>query len=547
MSRIPDTASRWVLAALLILLAITGRAQDEAALPDLELVPHPDMAALEPDVRERLEPAFSFFRDQRMNLEGDSLGRAYGRMGINYFANGQAEAAGACLRNAMALDTNNPRWPYLLGVLYDQTGDAERALESYGHALDLTFGFTPALIRRSRLQLELGQVEEATDGYTVAVRRNPEDAAALAGLGDAYLAQAKFEEAAKAYTKALSVDPEADYLHGQLAAAYRGLGETAKAAEEAGRAGDRRPAIDDPLMAFVQSHTLGADHYLAAAKKAEDYKSPDAALEFYEIATSIRPGDVGSLIKMGELKIATGDGPGAMNAFGRALAIEPGNARANYFAGTLFEQLGEDSEAEAHYRKALEAEPQLVEPRLLLANSLMRRQEFSEAGEHYGQIAHQLPRDTEVMYLLGMAWLGSGDCRWAHPVLARGLAINPGDGQILVALARAYSICDDATEEQLRQALETATVMYTKAPSQLTAETLAMASAANGRFDDAVDFQAQAMFEALKTDRKADMTWMQDNMARYQSGRRAEQAWSPDADVFKPRRLQPVKPVTPAG
>ncbi|MGD8978127.1 MAG: tetratricopeptide repeat protein [Gammaproteobacteria bacterium] len=547
MRRTPDTASRWALAALLTLLAITAQAQDEAALPDLELVPHPDMSGLDPEVRERLEPAFSFFRDQRMNLEGDSLGRAYGRMGINYFANGQEEAAGACMRNAMALDSNNPRWPYLLGVLYEQTGEAERALESYGHTLDLTFAFTPALIRRSRLQLELGQVEDAETGYTVAVRRNPEDAAALAGLGDAYLEQKKFEEAAKAYVKALSLDPEADYLHGQLAAAYRGLGDTAKASAEAARAGDRRPAMDDPLMAFVQSHTLGADHYVATAKKAEEYQSPDAAIKLYEIATSIRPGDVGSLIKMGELKIATGDGPGAMNAFGRALAIEPDNARANYFAGTLFEQLGEDSQAEDHYRKALEAEPQLVEPRLLLANSLMRRQEFSEAGEHYGQIAHQLPRDTEVMYLLGMAWLGSGDCKWAHPVLARGLAINPGDGQILVALARAYSICEDATEEQLRQALETATVMYTKAPSQLTAETLAMASAANGRFDDAVDFQAQAMFEALKTDRKADMTWMQDNMARYQAGQRAAQAWSPDADVFKPRRLQPVKPATPTG
>ena len=33
--------------------------------------------------------------------------------------------------------------------------------------------------------------------------------------------------------KALAQDPEADYLHGQLAAAYRGMGDTAKAAAEA--------------------------------------------------------------------------------------------------------------------------------------------------------------------------------------------------------------------------------------------------------------------------------------------------------------------------
>lgn len=545
MSSILRSNRRW-LAALLILLASTGWAQDEAELPDLELVPHPDLSRLDPEVRERLEPAYDFFRQQRTNLEGGALGLAYGRMGINYLANDQQAAAGVCFRNAMVLDSNNPRWPYLLGVHYQQTGDTAKAVESYGHALDLAFAFTPALIRRSQLQLDLGQVEEAETGFVVATKRNPEDPAALAGLGDAYLKQEKFEQAADSYRKALAQDAEADYLHGQLAAAYRGMGDTAKASAEAARAGDRRPSIDDPLMAFVQSHTRGADHYLAAAAKAEEYKDPEAAIKFYEIATSIRPGDVDSLIRMGELKITTGDGSGAMTAFARALAVEPANARANYFAGTLFEQIGDDAQAESFYRKALEAEPQLVEPRLLLGNTLMRRQEFSEAGEHYGQIAHQLPRDAEVMYLLGMAWLGSGDCRWAHPVLARGLALNPGDGQMLVALARAYAVCDDATEEQLSQALETATVMYTKEPGRLTAETLAMASAANGRFDDAVDFQAQAMFEALKADRDGDMTWMQGNMARYQAGQRAEQAWSPDADVFKPRRLQPVKPAAPA-
>jgi hypothetical protein len=42
------------------------------------------------------------------------------------------------------------------------------------------------------------------------------------------------------------------------------------------------------------------------------------------------------------------------------------------------------------------------------------------------------------------------------------------------------------------------------------------------------------------------MTWMQGNMARYQAGQRAEQAWSPDADVFRPRRLQRVTPAAPA-
>ena len=72
-----------------MLLAAVGQTQDRAALPDLELVAHPDMSALDPEVRGRLEPAFEFFRDQRTRLERQELGLAYGRMGINYLANGQ--------------------------------------------------------------------------------------------------------------------------------------------------------------------------------------------------------------------------------------------------------------------------------------------------------------------------------------------------------------------------------------------------------------------------------------------------------------------------
>ena len=77
-----------------------------------------------------------------------------------------------------------------------------------------------------------------------------------------------------------------------------------------------------------------------------------------------------------------------------------------------------------------------------------------------------------------------------------------------------------------------------------------MAAAANGRFDDAVDFQAQAMFEAVKAERRAETDWMQANMKRYQNKERALEAWSPDAEVYQPRRLQPVKqapPATPQG
>ena len=71
-----------------------------------------------------------------------------------------------------------------------------------------------------------------------------------------------------------------------------------------------------------------------------------------------------------------------------------------------------------------------------------------------------------------------------------------------------------------------------------------IASAANGEFQDAVDFQSQAMFEALKLDQKTRLAWMQENLQRYRDSQVAASPWNADADVFKPRRLQP--PAAPA-
>jgi hypothetical protein len=136
-----------------------------------------------------------------------------------------------------------------------------------------------------------------------------------------------------------------------------------------------------------------------------------------------------------------------------------------------------------------------------------------------------------------MAWLAADECQWAHPVLLRAFQLAPGDGATLTALARAYSTCDEATDEQRAQALETTRAMYDRDPTQQTAETLAMASAANGLFEEAVDFQAQAIFEALKQNEKSVLPWMQSNLERYKAGQPAEDPWSLDAQVYRPRSL----------
>jgi tetratricopeptide (TPR) repeat protein len=428
-----------VVAAMLAIGAGVAMAQ-----VDLELVPHPDVDQLKPEVRDNLRPAIEYFRTQRATLEGRKLGLAYGRIGINYLAYEQQAAAGACLRNAMALDPANPRWPYLLAVHYQETGFLDKSVESYRDALLADRTYLPGYVRLGRVLLEIGKLDEADSAFQVVLNANPAEAAALAGTGQVAFQRQEYEKAADFYQRALEIQPEASSLHYHLGMTYRALGRTDEARAQMDKAGERIPTVDDPMLAFVQAHTRGAAHYLEAAVKADESGHAAVAARFYEIATSIQPTNVPALVRLGELQGAAGNSDAALNAFARVLSIDPGNARANYFAGTLLEQRGDDEEARKLYEKALESQPQLVEPRMLLANAQMRVGEFAAAGDNYAQIAHQLPESKEVRYLLGLAFPGrrhdAGGSAGADSPGARLFHLPGSDGRAAAAGPRGRAL-----------------------------------------------------------------------------------------------------------
>ncbi len=533
---------RTAACCLLVLLAVSAARAQEDSAPALELVPHPELSALKPEVRDRLGPAVEYFRSQRGRLEGRPLGLAYGRMGMNYQAWEQQNAAAACYRNAMALDSQNPRWPYLYAVYAEETGDLEAAIANYRKALSIQPTYTAAYARIGRVFLDAGMLREAEAAFDVVLNQDPDAAAGLAGMGEVAAGNGEFERAVGLYRRALDNQPEATQVHYQLGLAYRELGRRDEAKAELDKAGQRVPTIEDPLLAFVQALTQGADGYLEGARTAIKVGQPDVALRFFDLATSIEPDNVDALVEMGNLQASTGDLDGALLTFARVLSQQPARADAAFFMGAILEQRGEQAEADRYYARALETRPELVQPRMLLANSLMRQGEFGEASEHYSQIIRQLPEETEVQYLLGLAWLADGQCDLAQQSLLRALKLSKGEGDILVALARAYSTCPAATAEQRQQALDAAEARYGKSPGLNEAETLAMACAANGRFEDAVDFQTQAIFEALKEGDTTRAEWHKANLALYENQQPATVPWPLNDPIYQPRPLAPPMP-----
>lgn len=527
---------RACLALVAMQFAAAVAAQDGG---ELKLVPHPDPASMPAEVREALEPAVARFQDERARLQDEQLGLAYGRMALNYHAFGFLEAAEASYANAAALDSGNVRWPYLLGVLLlDQQRHGE-ALEALQTSLRLDPRYAPAYARLGRALLGLGRHEEARKAFDTALTGGKENAYALAGLAEAALAGGEPVEAAGLFRRALDAEPDATALRSRLAQALKQAGDEEAAGRERARAGQGEPELADPLVSFMQAHRTGAEPYMGRARDAAQAGRWDEAVDLLELAVSIDPELVPAFTALGDARARVGNLPGAAAALQQAVKIAPDDFTAHYLLGTVMERAGRDLEAEGAYRRALEIDPVKVEPRVLLANALMRRREYAEASQHYTAVAKSLPEDAEVLTLLGLSMYAAGDCPRAQKAMGMALEAAPQDAGVAAALARIYATCPGVDETLRRQALEVAGALYQQEPTQWHAETLAMVAAANALYDDAVDFQTQAIFEALKSDADEErLATLRANLERYEAESPAAKAWPENADVFSPRRLE---------
>jgi hypothetical protein len=68
-------------------------------------------------------------------------------------------------------------------------------------------------------------------------------------------------------------------------------------------------------------------------------------------------------------------------------------------------------------------------------------------------------------------------------------------------------------------------MVYNANPSMETAEVYAIALAANDNFNEAIELQTQAIFEALKLGRLNDKPSLQANMQRYRNGQQPKVDW----------------------
>ncbi len=525
-------------AAKALLLVIAGCCSIVAAAQSGRVpVPHPNLDVLTPEVRRSLAPAIEQFERNSTRVAGADLGRVYGKLGLHYQAHQQQTAAGACYANAVRLDPESFQWPYYLAVHFEEIGETDQAISNYRKSLGLNPGNIAARTRLGLLLVEAGEIEAGEDLLRLVIDADPENAAAFAGIGAISASRGDYARAVRYYQMALRLDPRATQLHYRLGLVYRQLGQLDLARQELEKRGQRIPAINDPLLALMRAFARPISDYLDIGAQALARGELDKAISALSVAINIDSENSEARVRLGQAYAAAARLEEARQQFEQAVQLDPNDADANFYLGALYEMEGEDRPAIAAYAAAEKNRPGYGAAQLGLANALMRERRYAESAKKYAALAADDEQNGELKFWLGMASLAAGRCEEAERALLAAFELAPGSGQLIHALSRLYSTCPDADETRRKNALVYSEMMYSQDPGLDTAETFAMALAANGMYSDAEELQAQALFEAAKLQDPVAAAQLKQNLQRYQQEKAADVAWPAGHPVFEPPRM----------
>lgn len=217
--------------------------------------------------------------------------------------------------------------------------DAERG---YQHVLALDPNNVDALHLLGVISQQQGRPETAIQLISKAIELNPRAETFYSNLGNAQRDLKRYAEAEAAYKSALALNPHYQDAMINMAALYVAIENSQKALEWAERA----------LTLGAHAHALT---YRGVAKK--NLKQLDAARIDLEAAVQLNPNLAHSWTNLGNIYRDLCDYPAALIAHDRAVQLQPTLAEAWNNRGYVLKQMGRYDEAMKSYERATEIQP----------------------------------------------------------------------------------------------------------------------------------------------------------------------------------------------
>ncbi|MGE5232501.1 MAG: tetratricopeptide repeat protein [Acidobacteriota bacterium] len=506
-----------------MLLALAGPPAPDAPSPSAAVgdpeVRFPDKAPFEKSVGEQMRAAEDNLRAV-LGQEPAPAGaaQAFGELGLLYQAYGLSDLAAACLRNAQRLEPQAARWEHGLGLVEQEAGRADAAAAAFERALALDRQDLAAWVYLGEIRRQRGDSAAAQDAARRALAIDTGSPAGHALLGQAALDRRDFRTAVAEFQEALRGAPDANRLHYLLAMAWRGLGDSARAADELGQAGPVGVRPRDPMRDEIESQRKGERVHLARGKTAYRNGRYAEAAEAFRAALAARPESVEARVDLAAALVAQGERATAIDLLRAAAGIDPRDGTARLNLGVLLVEAGAYAEAVPHLRAAVAALPADAEAERTLGRALRESGQLEDALAAYTRATALDPGDEagrlgEAETLVRLERYSA-----ARERLEAGLRALPRSGLLMHGLARLLAACPDATVRDGGRAIELAKPVFEAQPTALHAETLAMAYAEAGQCADAVRSARVARDLAAGHLPPTDLARIDAELARFERG-----------------------------
>lgn len=501
-------------------------------------VPKVDLSAYEPSIRTGLAAAHAAFDRVAAGKPSDAeLAAAYGELAMMYHAQDIIGPAEVAYMNAGALAPRDARWPYLLAQLHADASRMPQAIKWFGVALKIDPKHPAALIA-------LGQAHQQTGDFVAArtmferARADPEArAAAAAGLGKVALAQQRYADAVKELEEALRLAPRATRLYQALGAAYRGLGDGAKAEQSLARfdVSGVDPGAPDPAADALADRVLASKALLRRGQRAGKAGRFDLAVDAFRAAFAADPGNAEALANLGISLANLGQTKEAQAHLERALAMDDSNTLAHFSLAVIYDRQGFDQRAMAQYEQALRLDPENLQARAYLADARMRAGAARQAAELYRTALARAPESSRMQMSLAMALVKAGDFRAAKEILQQAAAAHPDDREVKNALARVLLTAPDKAVRAGREGFEMAKALFERTRSPDVGQTYAMGFAATGNFEEAVKLQQETIIAYERSGAPVDKAFLERNLEHYRKQQPAPAGWAASDPRLNPR------------
>lgn len=490
-----------------------------AQTPDLLPVPHPDLEPLEDQVAEQIRQYQELTEETLEDPEstGGARSGAFGEMGRVYHTYGLTAAAEVCYLNAIALAPRQARWPYYLGLLRQQEGRFDTALEAFQVSLQLDPGYPPTFYRLAEVTLALGDTESASKHLDRFLELEPESAAGWALRGEMALSRQDYAAAAEHLERALELLPRANRLHIPLAMAYRQLGQPDRAREHLAQRGSIGARPDDPRIDQLEELKQGERVHIIRGRMAFQAGDLSAAVEEFGRAVDANPESVAARVNLGSALGQTGDVEGALAQYRRALELDEENFMAHSNLGALLAQRGDTETARHHLEEAVRLRPSDATAQLELGRLLLATGEAEKALEHFREsAANRLTEDARLGEAAALVALDR--YREAKELLEDAHRTVPESGRTARDLAHLLASAPDPELRDGERALGLAQRVFNARQSVDHAELLALALAELGRCDEAAHWQGQALEAARRLGAEERVPRLTEALERYQAG-----------------------------